>query len=96
MFYLYYRLFRIEEHSLNTRNNRMIFGKKPLCTVTSGNFESVKMVDFYPVLLMLLYGVLLAFALLLVEILLHRRLEAKDNLQGNRKSRSNRFRHSIN
>ncbi|CAB3224088.1 unnamed protein product [Arctia plantaginis] len=85
-------LLRIEEHGLNTRNNRMIFVKKPLCTVTSGNFESVKMVDFYPALLMLLYGVLLAFALLLAEILLHRSLEMKENFQRNIKSRSNQFR----
>ncbi|XP_075973045.1 uncharacterized protein LOC142974531 [Anticarsia gemmatalis] len=73
-------LFRVEEHGLSDRNNRKIFDKKPLCTVTSGNFGSVNMLDFYPVLLVLLYGMMLAVALLILEILVNRRQKMKSRL----------------
>lgn len=71
---------RVEEHGLSDRMNRKIFTKKPSCSVTGGNFGSVNMVDFYPVLLMLLYGMILAFVLLVLEILVHRKHEMKENV----------------
>lgn len=72
---LYYRYIRLQEHGLNDRANRLIYAKKPVCSVMGSSFGSVNMVDFYPVLLMLLYGMILAFALLVVEIFVHRRQE---------------------
>ena len=63
---------RIQEHGLTDRANRLIYAKKPVCSVMGGSFESVTMVDFYPVCLLLLYGMILAFFFLGVEILTHR------------------------
>uniref|UniRef100_A0AAU6NDS6 IR75q.1 n=1 Tax=Mythimna loreyi TaxID=667449 RepID=A0AAU6NDS6_9NEOP len=63
---------RIQEHGLSDRENRLIYAKKPVCSVMGGSFGSVNMVDFYPVCLLLLYGMILAFVLLGVEILVHR------------------------
>lgn len=73
----YYRLFRIQEHGLSDRENRLIYARKPACIARGGSFGSVNMVDFYPVVLMLLYGVVLAFALLFIEILHHRKQTLK-------------------
>ncbi|CAH0701263.1 unnamed protein product [Spodoptera exigua] len=64
---------RIQEHGLSDRENRLIYAKKPACTVMGGSFDSVNMVDFYPVCLILLYGMILAFLLLGVEIFVHRK-----------------------
>nr|WCF43333.1 ionotropic receptor IR75q.1 [Spodoptera frugiperda] len=64
---------RIQEHGLSDRENRLIYAKKPACTVMGGSFGSVNMVDFHPVCLVLLYGMILAFLLLGVEILVHRK-----------------------
>lgn len=69
----YYRYIRIQEHGLSDRENRLIYAKKPACTVMGGSFGSVNMVDFHPVCLVLLYGMILAFLLLGVEILVHRK-----------------------
>nr|WQS23402.1 ionotropic receptor 19 [Diaphania glauculalis] len=66
-------LFRIKEHGLSDRENRLIYARKPACQARGGSFGSVNMVDFHPVLLMYLYGILLAFALLAIEVLVHRK-----------------------
>ncbi|CAH0579066.1 unnamed protein product [Chrysodeixis includens] len=66
-------LMRIQEHGLSDRENNLIYAKKPVCTSMGGSFGSVNMVDFYPVLLMLLYGMIFALALLAAEIFVHRR-----------------------
>ncbi|KAI8423338.1 hypothetical protein MSG28_014352, partial [Choristoneura fumiferana] len=47
--------------------------KKPVCAVRGGRFVSVSIVDFYPSLLVLLYGLVLAVVLLGMEILYHRK-----------------------
>nr|XP_034830812.1 glutamate receptor ionotropic, delta-1-like [Maniola hyperantus] len=62
-------LTRNHEHGLIDRVNRMIFTKKPPCIAHGGVFDSVNITDFYPALLMLLYGMILAVVLLIVEIL---------------------------
>nr|ULA45346.1 chemosensory ionotropic receptor IR75q.1 [Agrotis segetum] len=74
---------RIQEHGLTDRENRLIYAKKPVCSVMGGSFDSVNMVDFYPVCLMLLYGMILAFILLGVEILVHRRQQKRESSRSN-------------
>nr|ARB05667.1 ionization receptor 75q1 [Mythimna separata] len=70
---------RIQEHGLSDRENRLIYAKKPVCSVMGGSFDSVNMVDFYPVCLLLLYGKILAFVLLGLEILVHRLQKRRSN-----------------
>ncbi|PZC86346.1 hypothetical protein B5X24_HaOG200843 [Helicoverpa armigera] len=70
---------RIQEHGLTDRENRLAYAKKPVCSVMGSSFDSVNMVDFYPVCLMLLYGMILAFVLLVIEILAHRHQMKKHN-----------------
>ncbi|CAH2260941.1 jg17717 [Pararge aegeria aegeria] len=62
-------LTRNHEHGLNDRVNRMIYAKKPACIAHGGIFDSVNMTDFYPALLMLVYGMILALVLMFIEIL---------------------------
>ncbi|KAM3964362.1 ionotropic receptor 75a-like [Aphomia sociella] len=66
-------LFRIQETGMSNRENRLIYSRKPACIARGGTFDSVNMVDFYPVVLLLTYGMMLAFALLVIEILVHRK-----------------------
>ncbi|KAL0892971.1 hypothetical protein ABMA27_014640 [Loxostege sticticalis] len=73
-------LFRIQEHGLSDRENRLIYARKPACQARGGSFGSVNMVDFHPVLLMYLYGIILAFFLLFVEILAHRKLHPRSTV----------------
>nr|AST36235.1 putative ionotropic receptor IR75q.1 [Hedya nubiferana] len=68
-------LLRNAEHGLNDRVNRIMFSKKPVCTVRGGSFVSVSLVDCYPILLLLLYGMILGVLLLLAEVLHHRRCQ---------------------
>ncbi|KAH9633443.1 hypothetical protein HF086_004157 [Spodoptera exigua] len=76
------RYIRIQEHGLSDRENRLIYAKKPACTVMGGSFDSVNMVDFYPVCLILLYGMILAFLLLGIEIFVHRKqMKIRNQLQ---------------
>ncbi|KAI5651759.1 ligand-gated ion channel domain-containing protein [Phthorimaea operculella] len=65
-------IFRIREHGMSDRANRLVYSRKPVCSRSGGSFDSVSIVDVYPSLLMLLYGILLACALLAVEVLFHR------------------------
>ncbi|XP_063389240.1 ionotropic receptor 75a-like isoform X2 [Cydia fagiglandana] len=67
-------LLRNEEFGLNDRTNRIIYSKKPVCSVRGGSFVSVSLVDCYPILLLLLYGMILGVLLLLVEIFHHRKI----------------------
>ncbi|XP_045772160.1 uncharacterized protein LOC123872073 [Maniola jurtina] len=62
-------LTRNHEHGLIDRVNRMIFTKKPPCIAHGGVFDSVTITDFYPALLILIYGMILAVVLMIVEIL---------------------------
>nr|QLI62109.1 ionotropic receptor 75a2 [Streltzoviella insularis] len=66
-------LYRLQEHGLTMRENRLMYSTKPVCTARGGSFGSVDILDCYPVLLMLLYGMILSFFLLFIEILFHRR-----------------------
>ncbi|CAG9786220.1 unnamed protein product [Diatraea saccharalis] len=67
-------LFRIKEHGLSDREDRLIYTRKPTCHSRGGSFGSVNMVDFHPVVVMYLYGILLSFLLLSIERLVYRRI----------------------
>ncbi|OWR42528.1 putative ionotropic receptor IR75q2, partial [Danaus plexippus plexippus] len=62
-------LLRNQEHGLNDRVNRLIYSRKPVCSVHGGTFGSVNMTDFYPALLMLVYGMIASLLLLAIECL---------------------------
>ncbi|VVC86477.1 unnamed protein product, partial [Leptidea sinapis] len=67
----YKEIFKIgnQEHGFNDRENRLIYGKKPSCAFTGSSFDSVNMIDFYPVLLLFTYGFILAIMILFLELL---------------------------
>ncbi|XP_045528790.1 ionotropic receptor 75a-like [Pieris brassicae] len=67
-------LIRNQEHGLNDRVNRLVYTKKPACAFRGSSFDSVNMIDFYPALLLLLYGMILAILSLLLEIFYHKRV----------------------
>ncbi|CAG9584439.1 unnamed protein product [Danaus chrysippus] len=67
-------LLRNQEHGLNDRVNRLIYSRKPICSVHGGTFGSVNMTDFYPALLMLVYGMIASLLLLAIECLASQRL----------------------
>ncbi|XP_013143438.1 PREDICTED: uncharacterized protein LOC106107219 [Papilio polytes] len=60
---------RIIEHGLQYRENRRLYERRPTCSGSDGNFVSVSMVDCYPAILVLSYGVLIAVFILLFELL---------------------------
>nr|AST36236.1 putative ionotropic receptor IR75q.2 [Hedya nubiferana] len=66
---------RIQEHGLQTRENHLLYEKRPRCSGREGSFVSVSMVDCYPALLVLFYGTLCAISLLFIEIIVARRNE---------------------
>ncbi|CAF4834369.1 unnamed protein product [Pieris macdunnoughi] len=67
-------LIRNQEHGLNDRVNRLIYTKKPACAFRGSSFDSVNMIDFYPALLLLLYGMMCAILSLLLEFFYHKRV----------------------
>lgn len=64
---LFCSIFKIREHGIQDRLNHKIYPKRPLCEGSSQNFDSVRLSDFYPALLVFLYGVLLSIFFLVVE-----------------------------
>ncbi|VVC86479.1 unnamed protein product [Leptidea sinapis] len=65
-------LYRNQEFGFNDHANRLIYRKKPTCAFTGSSFDSVNMIDFYPVLLLLAYGIFLAIIILFLELLYKR------------------------
>ncbi|KAM3964361.1 ionotropic receptor 75a-like [Aphomia sociella] len=55
---------RIQEHGLQSRENLLLYEKRPKCSGRESNFVSVSMVDCYPAFLILSYGTILAIGLL--------------------------------
>ncbi|RVE44730.1 hypothetical protein evm_010634 [Chilo suppressalis] len=64
---------RIQEHGLQSRENRLLYEKRPKCSGRESNFVSVSMVDCYPALLILSYGSIVSIFLLAFEYLIHQR-----------------------
>nr|ARO70552.1 antennal ionotropic receptor 75q.1 [Dendrolimus punctatus] len=66
-------LFRIREHGIGRREESLLISKKPICTARGGSFRSVNMIDCYPILLMLLYGMLISVSILALEKMMYYR-----------------------
>ncbi|KAL4712300.1 hypothetical protein ACJJTC_004062 [Scirpophaga incertulas] len=64
---------RIQEHGLQSRENHLLYEKRPKCSGRESNFVSVSMVDCYPALLILTYGAILCLALLVFEFVFYQR-----------------------
>lgn len=64
---------RIQEHGLQSRENHLLYEKRPKCSGRESNFVSVSMVDCYPALLILSYGAMLSLFFLGFEILFKKR-----------------------
>lgn len=58
------------EIGIQKRTMSRIYTKKPVC-VNRQNFQSISIDDSLPALLLVPYGILLSFAVLLVEKILH-------------------------
>jgi hypothetical protein len=65
----------IHERGLQARENLRYYPKKPECGGLGSSFVSVGLVDCYPALLVLVYGLLCSVAVLLLEILAYKRLK---------------------
>lgn len=64
-------LFRIREAGIQARENDHLYTKKPVCQGVGGSFITVGMVDVKPALLVLLWGFLFSFIILLIEYFGH-------------------------
>lgn len=60
-------LFRIREHGLQSREVSKIYTKRPKCSSHGQNFGSVRFTDCMFAAIVLGYGFLLSFIMLLVE-----------------------------
>ncbi|XP_055388086.1 ionotropic receptor 75a-like [Condylostylus longicornis] len=65
-------MMRINEHGLQQRENFALYTRKPKCVSRGGNFITASLVDTKPTLLVLLWGYLIAFIILLIERILHK------------------------
>ncbi|KAJ2946159.1 hypothetical protein O0L34_g5090 [Tuta absoluta] len=84
----YFELYKIgtkhiKEAGMHNRNNVRMYDKRPICSGRESNFVSVTMVDCYPALLELTYGMLLAIFVFFIEILLNKRAQITSRICGN-------------
>lgn len=63
------RLMRIDEHGLSNRENIRMYTRKPRCIGHAGNFVTASLVDTKPALLVLLWGYLITFIMIVIEFL---------------------------
>lgn len=63
---------KIRETGIQSCLHRRMYVPKPKCSGVVSTFSSVGITDMYPAMLATLYGVLLAPAVLVVEIAYHR------------------------
>lgn len=63
------RLMRIDEHGLSNRENIRMYTRKPRCIGHAGNFVTASLVDTKPALMVLLWGYLITFVMIVVEFL---------------------------
>lgn len=68
-------MMRMHEHGLQGRENAQMYTKKPRCVGQSGNFITASLVDTKPALLVLLWGFIAAFGVLIVELLFRNNLK---------------------
>lgn len=72
---------RMHEHGLQDRENSRLYTKEPKCAGAGGHFVTASLVDTAPAMLVLLWGLLLAVFLLVVEIGYERLYAAKRRSQ---------------
>ncbi|KDR13328.1 hypothetical protein L798_12953 [Zootermopsis nevadensis] len=65
----------IHERGLQERENLRYYHKKPKCEGLGSSFVSVGIVDCYPALLVLVYGLMCSVTVLLLEILTYKRFQ---------------------
>lgn len=63
-----FRLFRINEHGIQHRENSNLYTKKPKCTGGGGKFVPVSLVDTEPAILIIVWGAGLAAAIFISEL----------------------------
>lgn len=63
------RLMRIDEHGLSNRENIRMYTRKPRCIGHAGNFVTASLVDTKPALMVLLWGYLITFVMIVIEFL---------------------------
>lgn len=63
---------RMHEHGLSERENTRMYTRKPRCVGTAGNFITASLIDTKPAILVLLWGYLTAFSVLMVEFIILR------------------------
>lgn len=61
----------MHEHGLQERENSRMYTKKPRCVGQAGGFITASLVDTKPALMVLLFGFLFAFCVLVTELLVH-------------------------
>lgn len=62
-------MFRLREHGIQARENSLLYTKKPTCHGRGGSFLSIGLADVTPAFQFLLWGFLISFILLVLEIL---------------------------
>lgn len=58
---------KIREHGIQTRERARIYKMRPKCDSDGKNFGSVRLIDCYAALLILVYGFVASFAIFCVE-----------------------------
>lgn len=61
-------LFRVREYGIQARENKKIYRKRPICDAQGKTFDSVRLIDCYAALLMLLYGFSASLLIMGLEI----------------------------
>ncbi|XP_059045415.1 ionotropic receptor 75a-like [Achroia grisella] len=87
---------RIQEHGLQSRENRLLYERRPKCSGSETSFVSVSMVDCYPALLILSYGTLMAVGLMMIENGIYCRQNIIKKIQKTYKRKNNRIYNSAN
>ena len=67
----------VHERGFQYRENHRYYSPKPVCSSGATNFVSVGIIDCYSALLMLVFGILAAIAILLIEIIVHQKISRR-------------------
>lgn len=68
-----YSLYKFREHGIQTRERSKFYAEKPVCSSSSQNFGSVRIIDCYAALLVFCYGIAASISMLFVEHLFKRK-----------------------
>lgn len=67
-----FRYRKIHERGLQSRTLQQYYTKKPECSSAGSSFVSVGIIEFYPALLVLVYGLLCSLVVLVLEAIAHK------------------------